>query len=916
MAFEIVGREEELGSLHAFVDQAGRGPAALVLEGDAGIGKSTLWLAGVEHGRARGLRVLSSRPVEAERGLAHVGLADLLEDVLDDVLPALAAPRRHALEVALLREEAAADGVDPGALGIAIRSSLQLLAKNEPILVAIDDLQWFDDSSARAFAFALRRLSEENILLLFASRVDEGVSMSEVEQAIDAGRAERLPIGPLSMGAIHRLLQARLERTFPRPTLLRLHEASGGNPFYALELGRALNAEGATGDPTQPLPVPASLERLVRGRLADLPEATREALALASALGRSSPALLRAAGVSEDALEPAFAAHVIEHRDGVTRFSHPLLASALYQGLSAEDRRRTHRLLAEIVDDPVGRARHLALASDGPDAEVAAALEDAAALANIRGAIVAAVELGEHALRLTPSDAREDHHRRTIVAARMQLTGGDARRARGLAADLAAAAPEGRLRAEALVLLSDVGDEASDLERAIDLRREALREAASHPALQASIHSWLGATVRITEGVRAGERHARASLELAERLGDDALCAGALASLGVLRFNAGEPDGLGLAEQAYDLAAAVGNAQQRLWAGFSLALVLTWSVHLDTARSLLESLYREVSERDELASAETLWYLSLVELRAGRLALAAEYAGRQREIALQYAIDEREDPIAVWPVALIAAHRGELHRARELAEQSRAPAERQPPVLSNAEAVLGLIEVWSGNEREAVAHFAAAEQARHEADEVEPSRYWWRADYVEALLELGRIEAAVELLDVWEADATRVGREWVLAQVTRCRGLAAAASGDLEQSPALLTRAVAQNEAVGDPFARARALLALGIVRRRSRQKRSAREAIEAALEGFEAIGASGWAAKARDELGRVGGRTREEGLTAAERRVAALVAEGRTNREVAAALFLGERTVASHLTHIYAKLGVRSRTELARRLH
>jgi DNA-binding CsgD family transcriptional regulator len=155
----------------------------------------------------------------------------------------------------------------------------------------------------------------------------------------------------------------------------------------------------------------------------------------------------------------------------------------------------------------------------------------------------------------------------------------------------------------------------------------------------------------------------------------------------------------------------------------------------------------------------------------------------------------------------------------------------------------------------------------------------------------------------------------VLAHVTRSRGLVAAARGDVEEALAVLERAVAEHEAVGDPFGRARALLALGVVSRRGRQKRPAREAIEAALEGFEAIGAAGWAAKARTELGRIGGRTREEGLTAAERRVADLVAEGRTNREVAAALFLGERTVASHLTHIYAKLGLRSRTELARKL-
>ncbi len=149
----------------------------------------------------------------------------------------------------------------------------------------------------------------------------------------------------------------------------------------------------------------------------------------------------------------------------------------------------------------------------------------------------------------------------------------------------------------------------------------------------------------------------------------------------------------------------------------------------------------------------------------------------------------------------------------------------------------------------------------------------------------------------------------------RCRGLAAAAEGEVDGGGGPAGQAVAEHEAVGDPFGRARALLALGVTRRRARQKRPAREAIEAALAGFEEIGAAGWAEKARDELGRIGGRQREEGLTPAERRVAKLVAEGKTNREVAAALFLGERTVASHLTHIYAKLGVRSRTELAHRL-
>ena len=189
------------------------------------------------------------------------------------------------------------------------------------------------------------------------------------------------------------------------------------------------------------------------------------------------------------------------------------------------------------------------------------------------------------------------------------------------------------------------------------------------------------------------------------------------------------------------------------------------------------------------------------------------------------------------------------------------------------------------------------------------------AEAERAFLAEHSLKRPLRVLDVWERDAARVARDWVLAHVTRCRALVAAAQGHVYQAASLLQQAVAQHEDVGDLFGQARAQLALGIVRRRARQKRSAREAIEAALTGFEQLGAATWVEKARSELGRIGGRRREEGLTAAERRVAALVAEGRTNREVAATLFLGERTVASHLTRIYAKLGVRSRTELARRL-
>jgi predicted ATPase len=284
-----VGREEDLGSLYAFIGDAGGGLPALVLEGEAGIGKSTLWLAGLEHARARGLRVLSSRPAEAERSLAHVGLGDLFADVLDDVLPALTAPKRRALEVALLREEASADPVDDRALAVTVHSVLQILGERAPILIAVDDVQWLDPSSSSALAFALRRLDEQ-VLVLLTRRLVDGAQPSALEQALTAECVQRLPVGPLSVGALHRFLRDRVDRPFARQTLLRIHEKSGGNPFMALELARILDVDIK---PLQPLAVPESLEALVRVRISGLPASTREALALASALGTPSESLHR-----------------------------------------------------------------------------------------------------------------------------------------------------------------------------------------------------------------------------------------------------------------------------------------------------------------------------------------------------------------------------------------------------------------------------------------------------------------------------------------------------------------------------------------------------------------------------------------------------------------------------------------------
>ena len=914
MAAAVVGREEELGALEALLDvrAAAHGPTAVALEGEAGIGKSTLWREAVEAARARGLRVLTARPAETERTFAHAGLGDLLDDVVPEVLPTLTPPQRRALEVALLLGYEAGAPVDPRALGVAVRSALQALA-DDGVVLAIDDLQWLDAPSAHALAFAVRRMTETSLLLIWTRRLEGRRTPSPLEDALEPDDVRTVPVGSLSVGAIHRIVVSRFGKPLPRPTLLRLHEVSGGNPFYALELARALGSADGRRDPTRPLPVPGHLEELLAARLGAFTGETRGALVLAAADPRLTPAQLRDAGIEPAALDPALEERIVEVADGAVRFTHPLLASVLYQGLPPDERRQAHRRLAELADEALARARHLALSADEPHAELAAELERAADAAGGRGAPIVAAELGEHALRLTPPSNGDDADRRAAATARAHLAAGEPARAGMLAAELLTRASPGPARARALVVTAEV--EAADLQRAIALLQEALDEAESEPALQAEIHGKLSLFIRFTGGLEAAEQHAHEAAVLADRLDDDLLQASARASLALIRFNAGKRGALALAEEAYGLASALGKPELAANAAFALAHVLFWSYELDRARALLEHLHAVWSERDERLSASALWYLALVEVRAGRLALAAEYARRGREITLQYGREGDESPQDFFPSMLVAAYRGELDRARELTQLSLQRADRHAPRLRAPHANAGFVELWRGDASAAVEHFADAERVVSAGDGGDPGMTWWRAEQIEALLALGRVDDAVERLDAWESDARRLDRGWVVAHATRCRGLVASARGNLAEASSLFSEAVTQHEAAGDPFGRGRALLALGIVRRRAKQKRAARDAFEAAAAAFDELGAAGWATRAREELARIGGRTRSDGLTPSERRVADLVAQGRTNAEVAATLFLAERTVASHLTHVYAKLGVRSRTELARKL-
>jgi DNA-binding CsgD family transcriptional regulator len=902
-----VGRATEWSVIEAFLERSVEGPHALVVEGAAGIGKSTLWLDAVAAARDRGFAVHTSRPAETERQLANVVLGDMFQGVGPEELSALPTPRRRAFESALLMRDDPSQPIDGRALGVAVVTLLPAIAAGRPLLLAIDDDQWMDPSSAATLSFALRRLEGHRASLLVSRRSPEAPAIA-LEDAFPPASIERLAVGPMSVGALHAVLRERLGAAFPRPMQLRLHEASGGNPFYALELARA-QSSNPSGDGTAPLVVPPSLERVVETRLATLDGETQDALLLIAAHGRFPAGFLRAMSVAPDCIDRARRAGVIEIAAGVARFTHPLLASAIYHGAADDDRRAAHRRLATVVEDPVHRARHLALGADAADSGLAATIESAANLARDRGVPIAAAELADHALRLTPSDLAEDRRRRGAAAARAHSAAGDGTRARTIAADLLAAAPPGRARAEALVLASDMEAPAT----AVAMLEDALAEAADDaPELQATIHAGLAENGYFGLRDRAAyvERHALASLRLAERQDDDALRVNALSILALNRFNSGRRGALALAERAYRLAARLEDPQLQQKAGWSVGHVLTWVGDTDRARHWLERQLADWADRDERARADFLWYLGLVELWAGRWSLAGDYAQQSLEINAQYSV---ESPFDFFPSALLALHKGEFERARSISERALS-MDGEAQALKAYFGIIGACDVWSGAPQAAIVQFERAEQAADAGGSEDPSMRHWLPDYVEALLLLGRIEEAADLTSDWELAARRLSRDRVLAQAVRCRGLIAAARGDIPTAIGLLEDAVSRHRAVGDPFGQARAELALGANRRRAQQKRSAREALEAAVARFEELGAATWATIARSELARIGGRTRLTGLSPSELSVAALVAEGRTNREIASILSLGERTIASHLTSIYAKLGFRSRTELARK--
>ena len=923
IAEQIVGREPELESLAAFLDTPLTGAGALLLAGEPGIGKTTLWRAAVEDARGRGYRVLACRPAESETKLSFAALGDLLEGAADEALPVLPEPQRRALEIALLRADAGGSPPRQRAVAVGFLGVLHALAASGPLLLAIDDAQWLDRSSARVLEFVLRRLGTSASRVLVSVRAAKLAELPlGLEGAFPNMRLQRVEVGPLSVGALGRLLRGRLDVSFPRPTLLQLHRTAGGNAFFALELARALAHREEQFPPGAPLPVPASLHALLGERLARLPAGVREVLALVAAVDRPTQELLAASSGATPRrvarlLDQATAAGVIEFDDGRILFTHPLIAAAISSQLEPLRRRQLHRRLAKVVTDSEERARHLAAAAVEPDREVAAVLEEAAERAHSRGAPDAAAELGERSAALTPPGLRAETHRRRLASAQFHFEAGNTARARTLLEGELAALPSGPERAEVLLRLRILVGLAESRHAANEFLREALAEAGDDDPIRASLHVQLAWNLMLIGYIPSGEQEARAALEVAERLADTALLAQTLAILAYLRFYLGRGIDTAAIERALELerSCPVLGLDQRPSTVF--ALLLMGVDQLDEARGRLERLRDDASERGDATVQSILSYLSRLECRAGNWQRAAAYAEDALELALESGrglIEAQALNDKCW----VETHQGKVESARRDGTRARELAERSGTIwiASFSHAYLGFLELSCDDLAAAEHHLRTAARLYEQRGFGDPGWYAFFPDWIEVLIARGDLEEARSTLDAFEAKGRALDRAWVLATAGRCRGLLAAATGDREASLAAFEGALAQHQRVARPFDLGRTLLAKGTVLRHDRQRRAARESLEEALAFFQQLGAPLWAEKARAELARIGGRAPASGqLTPTEQRVAALVADGSSNKEVAAALVVTVKTVEANLSRVYAKLGVRSRTELARRL-
>lgn len=915
---EVIGRADELAAIDRLCERAAGTFAALVFEGEPGIGKTALWNAGRTAAAGRGFRVLSSRPARSEAQLPLGVFGDLFAEVPADLLDRLPSPQRQALEVAFLRADPEGVVADQRALSVATLGLVRLLVDEAPLLLAVDDVQWLDESSAAILAYVARRAHGCRAAMLLTLRAGTEQDPLALETAVGRDVLERRAVGPLSLAALHRLFEARLQRSFPRLVLTKIESASAGNPFFALEVGRALVRRGTDVTAGEPLPVPDSLATLTAERIATLPDETRHALLLAATAPVPTLETLADAGVEAPArtLEPAVREGIVSLERSVVRFAHPLLANATLASVDEEALRELHLTLARSARSDDVRAHHLGEAASGPEEVAASALEAAALQARARGASLDAVSLYERASALTP-DPEEAMRRAVLAAEGAFIDLGDLHYADALLGRALEGATPGAARAEAMSLRALVWYFAGRQTEATSLCEEALAESPADGVVRVKIllrcaylHGQVDMRRSVVELAEAGELLDREPGPVDPDLLALALLDGANAALQMAEgFHAGD----------VERAARLHRENGRSWEWDRCEMILyELARHTDDLEVALARLYAQIERRADRGVEDPFRFVhaALINAWLGHWPTAREWAERAID-AYSREGGDLYDAFALRGLAFVEALEGNVEEARRLSREGLELTTRRGDVIVAIlhRGILGFTALSTGDVEEADRQLGEAARLDEQLAVTHPFRSRIEGDHVEAALgvgDVGRAERIVERLERVGADTPT---PWTLAIAGRTRGLVEAARGDLDAGARALERALEEHDRLPMPFERARTLLVLGRLRRRLKQKRRAREALEGAAAIFEELGAALWAERARHELRRVATRRAPTTLTPTEEEIARLASEGLTNSAIAERVFVSVKTVEANLRRAYRKLGITSRAQLARAL-
>jgi DNA-binding CsgD family transcriptional regulator len=906
----LYGRDAERSIIGGLLEGARESRSGvLVIRGEAGVGKSALLEDARE--RASGMQVLACAGIESESALPFAALDQLLRPALRHLDKA---PRHQADALRGALGLAAARGDDRFLVSLAVLTLLAEAAEDRPLLCLVDDAHWLDDASADALVFVARRLDAEGIVLLFAAREGEA-------REFDAPELAELRLAGLDADAAGALLDRHTEIALSPETRARLVEATGGHPLALLELPSTLSEAQLAGDEPllTPLPVSTRLERAFLTRVRELSVETQTLLLAAAAddTGELSTVLGAAAklDVGAEALDAAEEVGLATVRGTVLELRHPLVRSAVYQGAPLSKRQAVHRALASVLEGDAEadrRAWHRAAASVGPDQAVVEELEQAAVRARRRSGFVAASLAYERAAALTPDES--ERARLLTAAAENAWFGGRLERTRMLLERARPLASEPLQRADIdryLGLVELTGGVPAEACRLLVRSAAAVASVDGERALQllnlASVAAFyaddVAAAVTIAELARDVDVEdtpfARALVELlvglgARYAGDLPRAAASLRSAMSLEAEL-ESDALDARRVALLFGGRAANYLGDDEAARRSAQLAAAQMRAEGALGLLTPILPRLVHAEMWAGR---WPAASASAREG-LRLAREI-GQLDLVAYQLVL-----------LALIAAHRGQEDECRSLAAQGHelASARRFTLIASLANWALALLELGLGRTEEA---FLRA----REISTTPAVLFMAGLDQIEAAVRAGEVALAHDWLTYYEPWAERAGAAWARAVALHGRALLA---DDDEESELLFEAALEMHAQAARPFDRARTELAFGAFLRRARRPRKARAHLRAALDGFEALGAELWAERARVEL-RASGQTARrrvadtrDQLTAQELQIAHFVAQGLSNRDVAAQLFLSPRTIAAHLRNIFRKLGISSRTELAR---